>query len=237
MGFNLVAMTIIGLPYDTEKAIMEMADWVKGISKYQTANLLTPLPATSNWALTPLDENGDVLPEGKLRPYHLYTGRQFVHKDERWGMQESREIYDQYYAKLKPVDTLYDRIFRILQRKGVDFFGGRKAGAGNIPARLQRMSDGLLSLADFTGKELSRNVSIGIAQMSESLSIMSDTVGKDLAENAILRMRQMSESLNSLANSLGKEITENAFNRMREMSRSLSTLAESTKNQTLASKS
>ena len=48
MGFSLIAMTIIGLPYDTEETIMEMAEWVTQISKYQTVNLLTPLPATSN---------------------------------------------------------------------------------------------------------------------------------------------------------------------------------------------
>ena len=71
MGFTLVAMTIIGLPYDTEDGIMRMADWVTGVSKYQTANLLTPLPATSNWTdLVPLDAQGNVLAPGAMRPYH-----------------------------------------------------------------------------------------------------------------------------------------------------------------------
>ncbi|HEY8837742.1 MAG TPA: radical SAM protein [Dehalococcoidia bacterium] len=45
-GFRVVAMTIIGLPFDTEDSITELAQWVTGISHYQTANLLTPLPAT-----------------------------------------------------------------------------------------------------------------------------------------------------------------------------------------------
>ena len=90
LGFTIVAMTIIGLPYDTQDSIMRMADWITKISKYQTANFLTPLPATSNWTdLVPLDADGGILPEGKIRPYHLYTGRQFVHQDERWGMEES----------------------------------------------------------------------------------------------------------------------------------------------------
>ena len=79
VGFTLVAMTIIGLPYDTEEGIMDMANWVTQVSKYQTANLLTPLPATSNWTdLPPLDADGNLLAPGALRPYHLYTGRQFV---------------------------------------------------------------------------------------------------------------------------------------------------------------
>ena len=115
-GFTVVAMTIIGLPYDTEQTIMDLADWVTTVSKYQTVNFLTPLPATSNWdSLVPLDENGDLLPEGKMRPYQLYTGRQFVHYDPRWTMQESRDLFDRYSAKLNPVDDVYRRIFRILR--------------------------------------------------------------------------------------------------------------------------
>ncbi|MEK7777168.1 MAG: radical SAM protein, partial [Chloroflexota bacterium] len=62
MGFIVAAMTIIGLPYDTEEGIMEMADWVKTVSRYQTANWLTPLPATVNWNLAPLDADGSILP-------------------------------------------------------------------------------------------------------------------------------------------------------------------------------
>jgi radical SAM superfamily enzyme YgiQ (UPF0313 family) len=118
MGFIVTAMTIIGLPYDTEESIMKMAEWVKTVSRYQTANLLTPLPATVNWnGLTPLDEDGSILPEGKMRPYHLYTGRQLVHYDKRWGLQESRELYARYTGNLHAVDKMYERIFRIFKSK------------------------------------------------------------------------------------------------------------------------
>ncbi|MBI4202521.1 MAG: radical SAM protein [Chloroflexi bacterium] len=118
MGFIVAAMTIIGLPYDTEDSIMRMADWARTVSRYQTANLLTPLPATVNWGgLTPLDEDGSILPEGKMRPYHLYTGRQLVHYDKRWGLQESRELYAKYTSRLHPVDNMYERIFRIFKSK------------------------------------------------------------------------------------------------------------------------
>ena len=116
-GFTIVAMTIIGLPYDTEDGIMEMARWVRTISKYQTANLLTPLPATSNWSdLIPLDANGDILASCEMRPYHLYTGRQFVHKDERWTMKESQDLFNKYSEMLNPVDNMYARLFRISDR-------------------------------------------------------------------------------------------------------------------------
>lgn len=124
-GFIVVAMTIIGLPGDTEDTIMQMADWVRGVSRYQTANWLTPLPATVNWpdpakgwpGLIPLDEDGSILPAGKMRPYQLYTGRQFVHYDERWTMEESRRIYKKYTDKLRPIDSLYGRIYRMIQTR------------------------------------------------------------------------------------------------------------------------
>lgn len=117
LGFTIVAMTIIGLPNDTEESIMEMADWITQISKYQTANLLTPLPATSNWDdLVPLDANGEVLAEGKIRPYHLYTGRQLVHQDPRWTLEESQQLFNKYEAKLNPVDKLYGRLFHLIER-------------------------------------------------------------------------------------------------------------------------
>ncbi len=127
-GFKTVAMTIIGLPFDTEDSIMELAEWARGVSNYQTANLLTPLPATINWpnehgtGLTLLDRDGSVLPEGKLPPYDLFTGRQFVHYDKRWTMQESRELYKRYTDRLRPIDRLYEAIFKRMeqtkQRKG-----------------------------------------------------------------------------------------------------------------------
>ena len=116
LGFVVAAMTIIGLPYDTEESIMSMAAWVRTVSHYQTANLLTPLPATSNWdTLTPLDEDGSILKPGKMRPYHLYTGRQLVYVDERWSMQESRELFEHYTSLLKPVDAMYERIFKLFK--------------------------------------------------------------------------------------------------------------------------
>ena len=134
-GFTVVAMTIIGLDYDTEESVMEMADWVRTVSRYQTANLLTPLPATHNWtALTPIDAegkpmvvdaDGNTLPGHPLRPYILYTGRQFVHVDTQprnWTLEKSREVYNRYTAKLRPVDKLYERIFH---RMKVDAAKGR----------------------------------------------------------------------------------------------------------------
>lgn len=131
MGFSVVAMTIIGLPYDTEESIMQLADWVTQISNYQTVNLLTPLPATSNWdTLTPLNEEGGILQEGEIRPYHLYTGRQLVHHDERWTMQESQDLFDRYSARLTPVDDLYKRIFRILRSYRIRL-AGRVAAPAN----------------------------------------------------------------------------------------------------------
>jgi radical SAM superfamily enzyme YgiQ (UPF0313 family) len=117
-GFTNVAMTIIGLPFDTEEKILAMADWATSVTKYQTANLLTPLPATSNWdLLQPLDENGDILPEGKMRPYQYYNGKRLVHYDKRWTMQESLELYKKYTDRLRPVDKLYERMYQMISRR------------------------------------------------------------------------------------------------------------------------
>lgn len=121
-GFSLVGMTIIGLPDDTEDKIMEMADWITGLTDFQTMNWLTPLPATCNWTgLQPLDARGNILPtdeagnvpgEYGLRPYQFYTGEQLVHYDERWTMAQSYSLGRRYYAKLRPVDDYYRRIFQ-----------------------------------------------------------------------------------------------------------------------------
>lgn len=138
MGFDVVAMTIIGLPYDDEDAVMRLAEWVRTVSKFQTANLLTPLPATVNWpqpnggGMKLLNREGGLLngdgsynPRGELPPYELFTGRQFVHHDEAviggeprgWTLQRSQEVMQRYLARLRPVDTLYERIFRLMKRR------------------------------------------------------------------------------------------------------------------------
>jgi radical SAM superfamily enzyme YgiQ (UPF0313 family) len=136
-GYQVVAMTIIGLPYDTEDSITDLATWVtqRHISRFQTANLLTPLPATVNWpVLANGDENllglkllnrdgallnGTGVPRrgGELPPYDLYTGRQFVHYDARWSLKESQALYERYTARLRPIDKLYERIFRSIRER------------------------------------------------------------------------------------------------------------------------
>jgi radical SAM superfamily enzyme YgiQ (UPF0313 family) len=138
MGYDVVAMTIIGLPYDDEDAVLQLAEWVRGVSKFQTANLLTPLPATINWpqpgggGMKLLNHAGELLngdghydPYGELPPYELYTGRQFVHHDDvvvkgrprNWTLARSREVFDRYTARLRTVDSLYERIFRLMKRR------------------------------------------------------------------------------------------------------------------------
>jgi len=181
MGFSIVAMTIIGLPYDTEESIMEMADWVTGISKYQTANLLTPLPATSNWNdLVPLDANGDILPEGEMRPYHLYTGRQFVHQDERWGLEESRRLFNRFQAKLNPVDHLYARLFRLIERYRI---------------RLAAKSEGLSETLSYrrkelaaTGRDLTESISTRVNELGEALKDRIDSSKKRLLTGNTLKI-------------------------------------------------
>ena len=228
MGFTLVAMTIIGLPYDTEETIMSMADWVTKVSKYQTANLLTPLPATSNWeGLAPLDADGSLLPKGSMRPYHLYTGRQFVHYDERWGLEESRRVFNTYHAKLNPVDRLYERLFRLANSPR--FSGGKELG-GNLSVRINEFSEALRTLSD-SSKELPEAISARIHEMTEAIgkySVQLTATGKEVPEVIRARMGEASEALKKyrlqIANT-GREISESIGTRINEAGEALNSLS------------
>ena len=206
MGFSVVAMTIIGLPYDTEESIMNLADWVTQNSRYQTANLLTPLPATSNWTdLKPLNENGELLEEGEIRPYHLYTGRQFVHHDERWSMDESREIFDKYTARLTSIDTLYGRIFRILRSYRMRLAASGKDLGDTISSRIAEATETLKLWSDpmsTVGKELGYSVSSRIADLTETLRSVSQPLAnspKELSDTIGIQVHELAENLSSLA--------------------------------------
>jgi radical SAM superfamily enzyme YgiQ (UPF0313 family) len=208
MGFSVVAMTIIGLPYDTEESIMNLADWVKQYSRYQTANLLTPLPATSNWTdLTPLNENGGLLEDGEMRPYHLYTGRQFVFYDERWTMQESRDIFDKYSAKLSSIDTLYGRVFRMLRSYRMRLAASGKDLGDTISARIGEATETLKTWSDpmsAVGKELGHSVSVSIGELAETLRSVSQPLSnspRELTDKIGVQVHELAEHLATLADS------------------------------------
>ena len=231
-GFTLVAMTIIGLPYDTEKSIMEMAEWVTTVSKYQTANFLTPLPATSNWTdLGPLGADGNLLPSGELRPYHLYTGRQFVHDDERWGMEESRQLFDRYVGRLNPVDRLYERMFRLFQSPRFRLAAASREFSGTISAYINEFSEVLRTLSD-SSRELPETISVRMREMSEALGryrVQLSATGKDLPEGISARINEASESLRryrlQIANT-GREISDTITTRINEVNEALISLSD-----------
>ena len=215
MGFTVVAMTIIGLPYDTEESIMALADWVTQVSKYQTANFLTPLPATSNWtALQPLNEDGGFLEEGEMRPYHLYTGRQLVHHDERWSMQESREVFDRYTDRLSPVDDVYRRIFRILRTYKLRLAATSRDLSDTIAARVSEATE---TLDRLSGPEFDDNLSTKVNELVETLRSVSQPLAnarKDLADGISNRLTELTESL--------KTLTDSRANASRELAASIS---------------
>ena len=233
-GFALVAMTIIGLPYDTEESIMQLADWVTEISKYQTANFLTPLPATSNWeSLAPLNESGEILQEGEMRPYHLYTGRQLVHEDQRWSMDESRELFDKYTGKLKPVDDLYGRIFRVLRSYRLRLATTSKDLGDNISTRITDATEALKSWSDpvsLAGKEFGENISQSVGELVETLRTVSQplaTTQRDVAEGVRTRINELTESLKTLSDPLtsgGNELAANVSGRITELKEMLNGL-------------
>jgi radical SAM superfamily enzyme YgiQ (UPF0313 family) len=231
MGFGVVAMTIIGLPGDTKESIMEFADWVTGISKYQTANFLTPLPATSNWNdLQPLSVNGDILQEGEMRPYQLYTGRQLVHYDERWTMQESRELFDQFSAKLTSVDDLYRRVFRMLRTYRLRLATTSRELGDTITARITEATEILRGWGDpvsNTSKEFSENLSLRVGELAETLRAVSQPLAnarREVAETVGARVNELTDSLKILSDPLtsgGSELSANISRRITELTEML----------------
>ena len=226
MGFTLVAMTIIGLPYDTEEGITTMADWVTTVSKYQTANLLTPLPATSNWNdLVPLDEDGSILPEGKMRPYHLYTGKQFVHVDERWNMQESRQIYDRYQARLNPIDNLYGRMDKVMRRQSSRLTIASIEIGQTIATRINQVSDTLKSVSTAAKRDLTDSISLRLDYITASLHGIAESAGNELTDTIFSRIGHASENLRAIADNRGKDLTTNVTNQLKQASDSLRGIA------------
>ena len=232
MDFTIIAMTIIGLPYDTEDGIMSMADWVTQISKYQTANLLTPLPATSNWTdLAPLDANGSLLQEGMIRPYHLYTGRQFVHQDDRWAMEESRQLFNRYHAKLNPIDKLYERIFRLLKSSRTHSPTAGRELSGTVSARINEFSEALRTLSD-SSKELPEAVAARMHELTETLGryrLQLSTTGKELPEVISARVNEASEAFTRYRLQIattGREMSETVSVRLNEVNEALMSLSD-----------
>ena len=241
MGFANVAMTIIGLPYDTEESIMSMADWVTTVSRYQTANLLTPLPATSNWPdLTPLDAQGDVLPadehgnvppEHGMRPYHLYTGRQFVHEDQRWTMQQSRQLFQRFTSRLQPADKLYERIFRRMKSPRFNLAVNGKEFSGTVSARINEFSEALRTLSD-SSKELPEAIGARMHEVSESLGryrLQLAETGKEVPEVISARISEASEALRRYRVQIaqtGREISDTLSARINEVNEAMTSLSE-----------
>jgi len=224
-GLTVVAMTIIGLPFDTEKSIMDLAEWVTTVSKYQTVNFLTPLPATSNWdSLVPLDENGDLLAEGAMRPYHLYTGRQFVHQDKRWTMQESRDLFDQYSAKLNPVDDVYRRVFRILRAYKLRLAATSRDLSDTLATKLSDATEALRNWSDaasLTRLEFGENITERVNLLVDQIRAVSQPLAnarKDATDAIGSRVNELSESLTLLTGSTGnRELALNISGRITEL--------------------
>lgn len=237
MDFSVVAMTIIGLPYDTEESIMALADWITQISRYQTANLLTPLPATSNWdTLQPLNEKGELLADGEMRPYHLYTGRQFVHYDHRWTMQESRELFDRYNARLNPIDDLYGRIFRILRSYRLRLAATSRELGDTITARIGEATETLRSVSDpvsVASKEFGENINQRLGELIETLRSVSQPLAntrRDLVDSIGTRISELTESLRTLSDPVttgSKELAVSVSTRITELTEMLNRVADS----------
>jgi hypothetical protein len=61
-------------------------------------------------------------------------------------MQESRVIFDRYTARLRPVDTMYERIFKLFKMHGHLLSGIAEAATGKV----QSSSEGIKKNLDET---------------------------------------------------------------------------------------
>ena len=159
-----------------------------------------------------------------MRPYHLYTGRQFVHHDDRWTMEESRELFDRYTAKLKPVDELYGRIFRVLRSYRL-----RLASTGRGDNLFTRIADSTETLKNWsdpvsmTGKDFGHNISQRVSELVETLRLNSQPLAntrREVAENVGARITELSESLKALSDPLNtgrNELAANVSGRITEL--------------------
>ena len=172
----------------------------------------------------PLDENGDLLPEGAMRPYHLYTGRQFVHQDKRWTMQESRDLFDRYSAKLNPVDDVYRRIFRILRTYKLRLAATSRDLSDTLASRLGEASEALKNWTDsasLTGLEFGENITERVNELAEQIRSVSQPLAntrKEAADAIGNKVNELSDSLTQLTGpSSTRELAINISGRITEL--------------------
>jgi hypothetical protein len=161
-----------------------------------------------------------------MRPYHLYTGRQFVHHDERWSMQESREIFDKYTSRLQEVDDVYRRVFRILRTYKLRLAATSKGLSDSVTARFGEATERLRDLSDpasLSGREFGENISGRVGELVDTLRSVSQplaNVRREAADGIGSKLNELSESLKTLADpsvTSGKELAANVSRRITEV--------------------
>ena len=163
-----------------------------------------------------------------MRPYHLYTGRQLVHYDERWTLEESRELFDRYNAKLSPVDDLYGRIFRILRNYRLRIATTGKELGDTITTRITEATETLKGWSD---QEFGGNISQRVGELVETLRSVSQPLAnarRDVAESVSVRVSELTESLKILSDPLkpgGPELAANISGRITELNDMLNGVA------------
>jgi uncharacterized membrane protein YccC len=172
----------------------------------------------------PLDENGDLLAEGAMRPYHLYTGRQFVHQDKRWTMQASRDLFDQYSAKLNPVDDVYRRVFRILRTYKLRLAATSRDLSDTLATKLSDATEALRNWSDsasLTRLEFGENITERVNLLVDQIRAVSQPLAnarKDATDAIGSRVNELSESLTLLTGSTGnRELALNISGRITEL--------------------
>jgi hypothetical protein len=139
-------------------------------------------------------------------------------------MQESRDLFDRYTAKLNPVDDLYRRIFRILRTYKLRLAATSRDMSETLAVKLNDATGSLRNWSDtasLSGIETGDNIAEQVADLIVQIRAVSQPLANARQEAADVigsRVNELSESLEQLTGPTGsQELALNISGRITEL--------------------
>ena len=139
-------------------------------------------------------------------------------------MQESRDLFDRYSAKLNPVDDVYRRVFRILRTYKLRLAATSRDLSESLATKLNDATEALRNWSDaasLTGLEFGENITERVAELVDQIRAVSQPLAnarKDAADAIGNRVNELSDSLVLLTGSAGnQELALNISGRITEL--------------------
>jgi uncharacterized membrane protein YccC len=139
-------------------------------------------------------------------------------------MQESRDLFDRYSAKLNPVDDVYRRVFRILRTYKLRLAATSRDLSDSLATKLNDATESLRNWSDAASlirsefrEDLTDRVTLLVDQI-RSVSQPLANARKDAADAIGSRVNELSESLTLLTGASGnRELALNISGRITEL--------------------